>query len=113
LGIYLVGAMLSVWANLTWVNHLLRETGRAQVDPALLSDGPYKFIRHPDLLCLIIYCLGFTLAFRSWAGLALLIPLTAGFIHRIKNMERDYAEQYKQVWHLHRQTSKRLFPFLY
>lgn len=113
LGVYLAGAVLSVWANRTWVNHLRRETGRVQVDPALLLEGPYKFIRHPGLLCLIIYCLGFALAFRSWAGLALLIPLIAGFIHRIKNMEMDFAEQYKQVWSLRRHTSKRLFPFLY
>lgn len=113
LGIYLVGVVLSVWANLTWVNHLRKETGRVQVDPALLFDGPYRFIRHPGLLCLIIYCLGFALTFRSWVGLVLLIPLTAGFIHRIKNMERDFAEQYKEVWPLRRHTSKRLFPFLY
>jgi protein-S-isoprenylcysteine O-methyltransferase Ste14 len=113
LGIYLVGAVLSVWATLTWVHHLRNETGRVQVDPALLFDGPYKFIRYPGLLCLIIYCLGFALAFRSWVGLALLIPLTAGFIHRIKDMERDFAEQYKQVWPLRSHTSKRLFPFLY
>ncbi len=113
LGIYLAGAVLSVWANLTWGNHLRREAERAQVDPALLIDGPYKFIRHPGLLCILIYCLGFALAFRSWVGLVLLIPLTAGFIHRIKNMERDFAEQYGQAWHLRHQTSKRLFPFLY
>jgi hypothetical protein len=43
----------------------------------------------------------------------LLIPLTAGFMHRIKSMERDFAEQYKQVWPLRRHTSKKLFPFLY
>lgn len=113
LGIYLVGAVFSVWANLTWINHLRRETERAYVDPALLFDGPYKFIRHPGLLSLIICSLGFALAFRSWAGLALLIPLTAGFIHRIKNAERDFAEQYRQVWSLRRHTSKRIFPFLY
>jgi protein-S-isoprenylcysteine O-methyltransferase Ste14 len=113
LGIYLAGAVLSVWAALTWVDHLRRETGCVQVAPALLFDGPFKFIRHPGLLCIIIYCLGFALAFRSWVGLALLIPLTAGFIHRIKNMERDLAEQYKQVWSQRCHTSKRLFPFLY
>ena len=113
LGIYLVGVVLSVWATLTWVNHLRRETGGVQADPVFLFDGPYKLIRHPGLLSIIIYCLGFALAFRSWVGLALLIPLTAGFIHRIKNIERDLAEQYKQVWPLRRHTSKRLFPFLY
>ncbi len=113
LGIYLAGVALSVWANLAWVRHLRRETGGIQVDPALLMDGPYKFIRHPGLLCIIIYCLGFAITFRSWIGLALLIPLTAGFIHRIQNMEKDLAEQHKQVWSLRYRTSKRLFPFLY
>jgi protein-S-isoprenylcysteine O-methyltransferase Ste14 len=65
LGIYLAGVALSVWAGLTWVNHLRGETGPIQADPALLFDGPYKWLRHPGLLCLIIYCLGFSLAFRS------------------------------------------------
>jgi protein-S-isoprenylcysteine O-methyltransferase Ste14 len=113
LGIYLIGTMLSIWANLTWVNHLRREIGRAYVDPALLVDGPFKFIRHPGLLSLFIYSLGFSLAFRSWVGLVLLVPLAAGFIHRINNMEKDFAEQYKDIWYLRRHTSKRLFPFLY
>ena len=113
LGVYVVGVALSVWAARTWIDHLRQETERTPVEPALLFDGPYKFIRHPGLLCLIIYCLGFALTFRSWVGLVLLIPLTAGFIHRIKNMERDLAVQYKQVWSLRRHTSKRLFPFLY
>lgn len=113
LGIYLVGVALSIWTNRTWVDHLRRDAERVQADPVLFFDGPYKFIRHPGLLCLIIYCLGVALAFRSWAGLVLLIPLTAGFIHRIKNMERELAEQYKQVWTLRIHTSKRLFPFLY
>jgi protein-S-isoprenylcysteine O-methyltransferase Ste14 len=113
LGIYLVGMALSVWATCTWIDHLRQETGRVQSDPALLFDGPFKYIRHPGYLCLIIYCLGFSLAFRSWAGLALLIPLAAGFMYRIRNEERDLAGQHKQVWPLRRRTSKRLFPFLY
>jgi protein-S-isoprenylcysteine O-methyltransferase Ste14 len=113
LGIYLTGAALSIWADLTWINQLRMETVHTQTDSALLFNGPYKFIRHPGLLGIIIYCLGFSLAFRSWVGLVLLIPLTAGFIHRIKNRERNLAKQYKQVWSLRCQTSKRLFPFLY
>lgn len=113
LGIYLVGVALSLWANLTWINHLRNGVEGAQVHPVLLFNGPYKYIRHPGLLCLVIYSLGFALAFRSWVGLVLLIPLIAGFTHRIKNMELDFAEQYKQLWPLRRHTSKRLFPFLY
>jgi protein-S-isoprenylcysteine O-methyltransferase Ste14 len=113
LGIYLIGAMLSVWVSLTLISRLRNTSGHTYVDPALLFDGPYKYIRHPELLCLIIYSLGFALVFRSWAGLVLLAPLTAGFIHRINNAEKDFAEQYKKIWPLRRRTSKRLFPFLY
>lgn len=113
LGIYLTGVALSVWANRTWINHLLRHPERAQVDPEPIFEGPYKFIRYPGLLSIIIYCLGFSLSFRSWTGLVLLIPLTAGFIHRIKTLERDSSEQYKPDRHLRNRASKRLFPFLY
>jgi len=114
LGIYLIGVVISIWINLTWINHLRREPGQdGLIDPALLLEGPYKFVRHPSLLYIIIYCVGFALAFRSWVGLALLLPLTAGFIHRINNAEIDLAERYKQIWPVRRRTSKRLFPFLY
>jgi protein-S-isoprenylcysteine O-methyltransferase Ste14 len=113
LGIYLIGVMLSIWANLTWVNHLRREAEHAYTEYFLLIDGPYKFIRHPGLLCLIICSLGAALAYRSWTGLALLIPLTGGFIHRINNLEKNFAEQYRQAWPLRHHTSKRIFPFLY
>lgn len=113
LGIFVVGVALSIWANHAWINHLRSEMVDVHVNPALLLDGPYKYIRHPALLCLIIYCLGFALAFRSWAGLVLLIPLTAGFMHRINAQEKNFAEQYKQVWLKRQHTSKRLFPFVY
>ena len=113
LGIYLIGAILSAWANLTWVNHLRNEGERAVDDPVLLFDGPFKWIRHPAMLSLIFYCLGFAIAYRSWIGLALMIPLMGGIVNRIKNIERIYAEQYKKVWPLRRHTSKRVIPFFY
>lgn len=113
LGIYLAGVLISYWATFTVISHLRHEETLVHVEPALLEDGPYKFIRHPGLLCLIIYSLGFALAFRSWTGLVLLIPLIAGFMHRIKNTEKDLAERYTQFWAVRRHTSNRLFPFLY
>lgn len=113
LGIYLIGAALSVWANLTWVNHLRNAGERAFDDPVLLFEGPFKWIRYPSMLALIFYCLGFAIAYRSWIGLALMFPLLAGMINRINNFERIYAEQYQKIWPLRRHTSKRIIPFLY
>jgi protein-S-isoprenylcysteine O-methyltransferase Ste14 len=113
LGIYLIGTGIFIWSNLTWVNHLRREAERAVDDPVLLFEGPFHWIRYPSLLYLAIYCLGFALMFRSWVGLFLMVPLIAGIINRIDNMEKIFAEKYKRVWPLRRHASKKLIPFLY
>jgi len=113
LGIYLIGTGISIWSNLTWVNYLRREAERAVDNPALLFEGPFHWIRYPSLLYLAIYCLGYAFMFRSWVGLFLMIPLMAGILNRIDNMEKINAERYKRVWPLRRHTSKKIIPYLY
>jgi protein-S-isoprenylcysteine O-methyltransferase Ste14 len=108
-----LGAAFSTWTNLTWAVHLRREAGVALSDPVLLSAGPYKSIRYPSLLYLIFYCLGFAILFRSWIGLALIIPLIAAILYRIRHLEAAYARQYKKVWPLRCRTSWRIIPYLY
>lgn len=111
--IYLLGLALSIWSNITWLHHLQREGGRAQEHPVLLFEGPFQWIRHPSLLSLAFYCLGFTFMFRSWVGLTLMLPLIWGIINRIHSMEKIFEMRYKRVWAMRRHTSKRLIPYLY
>jgi protein-S-isoprenylcysteine O-methyltransferase Ste14 len=113
LGLYLLAAVYSAWANLTWLNHLRREAERACDHPVLLTEGPFKWIRYPSLLGLIFYSLGFALAFRSWVGLFFLIPLTILILRRVNLWDQTYAARYKHLWALRSQNSKRLIPFLY
>lgn len=113
LGIYLLGAILSIWAGLAWVNHLRREGASAVNNPVLLREGPFKSIRYPTLLCLLLYSLGFAIAFRSWIGLALLVPLIAVVVNRTGTLDRGFAEQYRVAWPLRSYRSKRIIPFLY
>jgi protein-S-isoprenylcysteine O-methyltransferase Ste14 len=113
LGVYLIGYAFSVWTNLTWIKHLQREGPRAMEHPVLLFEGPFKRIRHPSMVYLVFYCLGFAILFRSWIGLVLIIPLIGGIINRINNLEKIFEVQYKNIWPLRRHTSKRLIPYLY
>ena len=113
LGIYLLGAILSIWAGLTWVNHLRREGESAVDNPVLLHEGPFKSIRYPTLLCLLLYSLGFAIAFRSWIGLALMVPLIAVVVNRTGKLDSGFAEQYRVAWPLRSYRSKRIIPFLY
>jgi protein-S-isoprenylcysteine O-methyltransferase Ste14 len=113
LGIYLIGYAFSIWTNLTWIKHLQREGPRAMEHPVLLFEGPYKRIRHPSMVYLVLYCLGFAILFRSWVGLVLIIPLIGGIINRINNLEKIFEVRYKNIWPLRRHTSKRLIPYVY
>lgn len=113
LAIYLIGYALSLWTNWTWIKHLQREGPRAMKHPVLLFEGPFKQIRYPFMVHLVFYCLGFSILFRSWIGVVLIIPLIGGIINRINNLEKIFEVQYKSIWPLRRHTSKRIIPYLY
>lgn len=112
LAIYVVGICIAVWATSTWVNHLRREGANAYGDPVLLVVGPYRWIRFPNMLALVLYGLGVAMLFRSWIGLILLLPLIAAVMYRIRLLERLYADEYPRDWPRRSHTSKRLIPFL-
>lgn len=113
LAIFMVGVVLSVWTHLTWVSHLRRLAEYAVENPVLLFEGLYKWVRYPSLLYLSFFCLGFAIAFRSWGGLVLMVPLAGGILQRTRRLDDYFARQYKKVWPLRRHASKRLIPFLY
>ncbi len=60
-----------------------------------------------------LYSLGFAIAFRSWVGLALMIPLIAVVVNRTDKLDKGFAEQYRVAWPLRSYRSKRIIPFLY
>lgn len=107
------GLILALWANISWATYLRRNPERVSEDRVLLTDGPFRFIRYPNLLALVFYCLGSTLIFRSWVGLVLLVPLSTSIIARMNELERTYADLYSRVWPMRTHTSKRIIPFVY
>jgi methyltransferase len=64
-----------------WCMHVLgtRWNARARIDPALRveSSGPYRWIRHPNYLGLLLEVLGLPLAAGAWITLALVLPAHA------------------------------------
>ena len=113
LGIYLIGSGLSLWTNATWVNYLRRPSEHDSVRPALLCEGPFRWIRYPSLLCLGLYGLGFSLIFQSWLGLALMLPLIFIVSRRAKILDAENTAEYPKEWAQRCQTSKRIIPFVY
>lgn len=113
LGIYVLGACLAIWSGATWTRHQRRQGSGAVAEPVLLVDGPYRWIRFPYLLALALYSLGAAILFRSWVGLALMLPLIAAIVYRIHLLETLYADTYRKEWPIRSYRSRRLIPFVY
>ena len=92
-----------------------RFSGLVAIQPGhrLVTDGLYGVIRNPSYLGLIIYSLGWALAFRSWLGIVLvaltLIPLHA----RMNSEERLLAETFGAEYQAYRARTWRLVPGVY
>lgn len=87
---------------------------RVVADQVIVSEGPYRIVRHPGYLGVICFWIGFGVAIGDWFSSALVVPPLFGvYGHRIRAEEdmlintfgADYREYCKKTW--------RLLPFTY
>lgn len=84
-----------------------------QDDHKLVTDGPYRYIRHPRYLGIIIFTIGISLVYRSWLALIFVAALTLVIIWRIKGEEALLHQTFGTEWEAYTQKSWRLIPFVY
>lgn len=68
---------------------------------AIVTAGPYRYTRNPLYVALAVFFLGVTLAFNTWWGGVLLVPLLVvmhrGVIRREERyLERKFGEPYRE-----------------
>jgi len=80
----------------------------------LIDTGLYKFIRHPGYLGQLIIFVGISTAISNWLSILLMmIPVTIGFIHRIKVEERFMLDQLGEDYLNYQKRTMRLIPIFY
>jgi protein-S-isoprenylcysteine O-methyltransferase Ste14 len=80
----------------------------------LIETGLYKVIRHPGYLGQIIIFLGISICLSNWLSvLFMIIPVLAGYLHRINIEEKFMAEQMGQKYFDYQKRTKRLIPMIY
>jgi protein-S-isoprenylcysteine O-methyltransferase Ste14 len=84
-----------------------------QEDHKLIRNGPYKFIRHPRYLGILMFFLGISLTFRSLIGMFLILALTLVFVWRIYMEESLMHQEFGKEWEAYCHQSWRMFPFLF
>lgn len=98
------GMLIGVWAQNAWLR------GKTHHPRALVTGGPYRWVRHPRLLNALLLGLGAALVFASGVGLALAGLLFAVELRLIRAEERSLAEQYGEEYAAYCARTRRLIP---
>jgi len=107
-----LGYGLIFWSGLALGKQYSAEV-TIQEDHQLITSGPYRLIRHPRYLGILWVCLGVSLMFHTWIGLAI-FPLVLGLLlSRIHDEEQLMLQEFAEQWLKYRKRSWRLIPFLF
>jgi protein-S-isoprenylcysteine O-methyltransferase Ste14 len=80
----------------------------------IIEDGLYKFIRHPGYLGQLMIFIGISVSMSNWLSmLVMIIPVTAGYLYRIRVEERFMSEQLGEDYVNYQARTKRLIPTIY
>jgi len=114
LGLFLYGLGLALmsWARAA-LGRMYSGEVTIQKSHQLIKTGLYRYIRHPIYLGMLCSALGLSFLFRSWIGLAVMIPIVGGLLFRIKDEEAILHKEFGRAWEVYCTQSWRLIPYLY
>jgi protein-S-isoprenylcysteine O-methyltransferase Ste14 len=110
LALYAVGVALRLWAVLT-LGRVFTLGAGTQGGHYVVSDGPYRIVRHPSYAGLLIACLGLGVALANGLSVAALalIPLPA-VLARIRVEERALVATLGAKYRSYARSRARLVP---
>jgi len=107
-----LGMGLIFWSG-TALGRLYSPEVTLQSEHRLITDGPYRIIRHPRYLGGIVQGLGLSLLFRSWIGIILTLVFFLVVLFRIRDEETMMRAEFGAQWEAYCNKVPRLIPFIY
>jgi len=111
--VFLIGYLFMVWAPL----HLGKQFSvyiTIQEGHELITDGPFRYMRHPRYSGLVLWVFGVALVFLSIPGLVLAAMMSVLMLIRIPKEERMLHEEFGSAWGDYcGRVAKKLIPFAY
>lgn len=83
-------------------------------DQRVITTGPYRVLRHPSYLGLLLILAGIGLSYGNWLSLAALtIAPLAGFVYRIRVEEEALSKTLGAAYTTYAAGRKRLIPYVW
>lgn len=107
------GLMIRIHSILTLKQYFTYSVAKVD-DHQLVETGLYKVIRHPGYLGQVMIFVGISISLSNWLSvLLMMIPITIGYIYRIKVEERFMLEQLGEDYLNYQKRTKRIIPMIY
>ena len=105
-----LGLVIRAWAVVV-LGRWFVTTVEVETGQAVVSRGPYRWVRHPSYVGLLLITAGFGLADSTWPGLFLCLVLpTATMLRRIQVEEAELTRVIGDPYRAYRRRTRRLIP---
>ncbi len=112
LAIFLSGMLFRFWAILVLGRYFSPIVGLYK-DHAVITNGPYRFVRHPSYTGALVMLFGYAVILRSWTGaaamLAIMLPV---YLYRIRIEERALNRRFPKEYRDYTKDKKKLIPWI-
>jgi protein-S-isoprenylcysteine O-methyltransferase len=102
------------WTAILWLGKFFTVNVAIASDHRVIDTGPYRYIRHPAYLGVLLAFFGLGLCIGNAATLFFFfVPPTAAFLHRIRIEEDALKTGLSHAYVQYMQRTKRLIPGVY
>jgi protein-S-isoprenylcysteine O-methyltransferase len=109
-----IGGLALRWYAIVHLGRFFTVNIAVAADQRVVSDGPYRFLRHPSYTGALIAFLGLGLCLGNFASIAVsIVPTAAAFLYRIHVEEAALQSALGSAYADYMQRTKRLIPFVY
>jgi protein-S-isoprenylcysteine O-methyltransferase Ste14 len=106
----LLGLSVRVWTRLT-IGGMYSGYLRVKVGHILVTEGPYRTIRHPGYAGFVLMALGLAIGYCSVIGLAAIpVLLLPGLAYRMRVEERLLTDRFGEEYRAYAHRTKKLIP---
>ena len=112
LALFALGFGVMIWATACLGKQFSIQV-TLQKDHQLVTDGPYRFVRHPRYFGILVFLAGSSLLFRSRLALILVVAMAMVLTWRIHDEEKLMRTAFQAEWEVYAQRTRRLIPFVF
>ncbi|QQG48441.1 MAG: isoprenylcysteine carboxylmethyltransferase family protein [archaeon] len=112
LALFVAGIAIYVAARLT-LGRFFSETVEIKPGHRLIMRGPYRYIRHPIYLAVILFAFSIPTVLGSLYGFVTILALMPMLIVRVRFEEKVLASTFGQEYVEYVRKTKRLIPYIY